>query len=234
MRKFGCLVMAASALALAGCAATDPRPAPVAGTVHTGEVWTWDERAGTITLRQGERIVRIKASPDQFAGLQLHQVRTIRGEVAPPADLVTVTPPPAGFVPAGGADTMEMSGTVARVTESGIIVIQTDRGPVEVWGAQPGTVTFKPGDAVRVSVEVQPLVPAPAGQPAAPAAEPAPPPSGGPSEYATVRGGVLAVDPSGRLTVESPRGPVTVVVPTPARYQLGQRVEVRTVVRPAG
>lgn len=233
MRKLIRLVLFASTLALAGCVATDPRPAPVTGTLHTGEVWTWDEKAGTITLRQGDRIVRIKASPDQFAGLQLHQVRTIRGEVAPPADVVTVTPPPAAFVPAGAADTTEMTGTVARVTEAGIIVVQTARGPIEVWGAQPGTGTFKPGDAVRVTVEVQPLVPAPAGQPTAPA-QPTPPPSGGPSEYATVRGGVLAVDPSGRLTVESPRGPVTVIVPTPSRYQTGQRVEVRTVVQPAG
>jgi hypothetical protein len=234
MRKLSRVVLFAATLALAGCAAGEPRPAAVTGTVHTGEVWTWDEKAGTITLRQGDRIVRIKASPDQFAGLQLHQVRTIRGEVAPPAELVTVTPPPAGFVPAGTADTTEMSGTVARVTEAGIIVVQTERGPIEVWGAQPGMGTFKAGDAVRVTVEVQPLVPAPAGQAVPPAVEAPPPPSGGPSEYATVRGGVLAVDSGGRLTVESPRGPVTVIVPTPARYQAGQRVEVRTVVRPAG
>jgi hypothetical protein len=230
MRKATLFGLIAAALTLVGCAATDPRPAAVGGTVHTGEVWTWDERAGTITLRQGDRIVRIKASPDQFAGLQLHQVRTIRGEVAPPAEVTTVTPPPAGFVPTGSADTAEVTGTVGRRTGAGILVIQTERGPVEVWGAQPAA--FKPGDAVRVKVEVQPLSPVPAGQPAPAVTEPAPPP-GGPSEYASVRGAVVAVDPSGRLTVESPRGPVTVVVPTPARYQTGQHVEVRTVVQPA-
>lgn len=231
MRKVTLFGLISAVLTLVGCAATDPRPAAVGGTEHTGEVWTWDERAGTITLRQGDRIVRIKASPDQFAGLQLHQVRTVRGEAAPPAEVMTVTPPPAGFVPTGSAETAEITGTVGRRTEAGILVIQTERGPVEVWGGQPAA--FKAGDAVRVRVEVQPLAPVPAGQPAPAAPEPAPPP-GGASEYATVRGPVLAVDPSGRLTVESPRGPVTVVVPTPPRYQLGQRVEVRTVVQPAG
>lgn len=232
MRKVTVFGLISAVLTLVGCAATDPRPAAVGGTVHTGEVWTWDERAGTITLRQGDRIVRIKASPDQFVGLQLHQVRTIRGEVAPPAEVLTVTPPPAGFVPTGSADTAEMTGTVGRRTEAGILVIQTERGAVEIWGGQPAA--FQPGDAVRVRVEVQPLAPVPAGQPAPAVTEPAPPATGGPSEYATVRGAVLAVDPSGRLTVESPRGPVTVVVPAPTRYQLGQRVQVRTVVQPAG
>ncbi len=223
-----------AALGLSGCAVTDPRPAPVTGTVHTGEVWTWDEQAGTITLRQGDRIVRIKAAPDQFAGLQLHQVRTVRGEVAPPAELVTVTPPPAGFVPTGSADTAEVTGTLERATPAGILVVHTARGPVEVWSAEPGATVFRPGDAVRVTVEVQPLAPVPAGQPAPAPAAPAAPPAAGPSEYATVRGPVLAVDPGGRLTVQSPRGPVTVTVPTPARYQVGQFVEVRTVVRPGG
>ena len=128
MKTFSLLL--ALTMILAGCAASDPRPGVATGTVHTGEVWTWDEKAGTITLRQGTQIVRIKASPDQFVGLQLHQTRTIRGEVAPPADLVTVVAPPAAFVPAGPAEQLEVNGSVASVAPAGTMTVTTDRGPV--------------------------------------------------------------------------------------------------------
>ena len=54
-----------------------------------------------------------------------------------------------------------------------------------------------------------------------------------PGDYAVVIGRVLAVDPSGRLTVESARGPITVRVPDVRRYKVGDTVEVRTSVHPA-
>lgn len=35
--------------------------------VFAGEVWTWDERAGTVTLRQLDgRIVRLKVPPESL------------------------------------------------------------------------------------------------------------------------------------------------------------------------
>jgi hypothetical protein len=46
-------------------------------------------------------------------------------------------------------------------------------------------------------------------------------------------GRVLAIDPSGSLTIESARGPVTVRVPNVTRYKVGDTVEVRTSVHPA-
>ena len=63
--------------------------------------------------------------------------------------------------------------------------------------------------------------------------DPAVSPRTEPGDYAVVIGRVLAVDPSGRLTVESPRGPVTVRVPNVTRYKVGDTVELRTSVHPA-
>src|SRR6266516_2697736 len=69
-------------LILAGCASTAPS---AAGTsAFTGEVWTWDEQAGIITLRQGGQTIRVKAAPDQFRGLDLHSMRTVYGVLAGP------------------------------------------------------------------------------------------------------------------------------------------------------
>src|SRR5213076_3558665 len=79
-------------LILAGCASTAPS---AAGTsAFTGEVWTWDEQAGIITLRQGGQTIRVKAAPDQFRGLDLHSMRTVYGVLAGPAEIQTTMTPP--------------------------------------------------------------------------------------------------------------------------------------------
>src|SRR5260370_5811913 len=75
---------------LAGCAS---RTAPAAqasaaqapADTFTGEVWTWDERENTVTLRQGSQTFRVNTTPEPMRGLQLHQIATSRGQVAPPA-----------------------------------------------------------------------------------------------------------------------------------------------------
>jgi hypothetical protein len=230
-----CLLVAA--VVAAGCATTSA--APPGTTAFNGEVWTWDEQDNTVTLRQGARDIRVKVTPDQFIGLQLHQTKTIYGTLAPPKELpVVLVEGPSTVVPRGPADESEVVGTVAAVDPGGIVV-NSPQGPVRVWRATDG-LPFTPGANVRVRMRVQPLdvvmiVP---GQPAvvatAPATiSPAASPRTEPGDYAVVMGRVLAVDPSGRLTVESARGPVTVQVANVTRYKVGDTVEVRTSVHPA-
>jgi hypothetical protein len=221
------------ALMLAGCAsATAPAAGPGTGT-FTGEVWTWDEQTGIVTLRQGGQYLRVKAAPDQLTGLDLHSTRTIRGVLTGPAEIQTFTTPPVPLMASGRADEMDANGTVGSIDPAGKIMINTERGPVEVWVAQPTTPVVKVGEQVRVKMRVQPMIPAPPGSATAPTAlEPAASPTSEPGEYAVVRGRLLGVDPSGRLTVESPRGPITVWVPTSGRYQSGNTVEVHTSVHP--
>src|SRR4051812_16013146 len=64
--------------------ATQPTGPPAAGPAYTGEVWTWDEQDSTVTLRRGAENIRVKVTPDQLRGLELHQKATVRGELAPP------------------------------------------------------------------------------------------------------------------------------------------------------
>jgi hypothetical protein len=205
-------------------------------TTHTGEVWTWDEQLNTITLNQNGQIVRVKVTPDQFIGLQLHRRATIRGELAGPAELPVTTLPVGAIVPKGAAEDVEARGAVSAVDPSGKITVTTDRGPVQVWVATPGT-SFKTGDHVRVKVHVQPMEvrPGAAAAPAPAAAIPEPAASipSDPGDYAVVRGQVLATDPSGRITVSSPRGPIQVMVAAADRYRVADVVEVRTSVHPA-
>ncbi len=219
-------------LILAGCASTAPS---AAGTsAFTGEVWTWDEQAGIITLRQGGQTIRVKAAPDQFRGLDLHSMRTVYGVLAGPAEIQTTMTPPVPLMAVGAPDEMNVNGRVTSIDPVGKVTIDTERGAVEVWVAQATSSVVKVGDQAVVKMRVQPMAPAPPGHsPASTTLDPAASPTSEPGEYAVVRGRLLEVDPSGRLTVESPRGPITVRVPPSGRYQTGTTVEVHTSVHPA-
>ena len=83
-------------------------------------------------------------------------------------------------------------------------------------------------------MRVQPLdlVPARPGQAVPVAVEPSASAPTEPGDYAVVVGRVLTVDLSGRLTVDSSRGPINVLVPNAARYRVNDMVEVRTSVHP--
>ena len=224
-------LFAAAALAV-GCATTKPAPGT---TAFTGEVWTWDEQENTITLRQGARDFRVQVTPDQFVGLQLHSNRTIVGTLAPPKELPFVmVEGPSTVVPRGPADELQVTGAVAAVDPAGKVVVNTPQGPVQVWRASNG-IPLAPGSNVKVHVRVQPMdvVLVPAGQPVPThpvpvAIDPSASPRMEPGDYAVIMGRVLAVDPSGSLTVDSARGPVVVRVPNASRYKVGETVEVRT------
>jgi len=222
-----------AALLLTGCAAAPPAPPPPApgAQTFTGEVWTWDEQASTVTLRQGERTVRVKVSPEQLRGLRLHEVATVRGELAPPA-LERVTLPAGRLVPRGSADQAELRGAVEGIDPAGAVTVSTPSGSLRVWLAEPGTRPYQDGQQVLVRVRVQPLAVVPTTEGPAPST-PTPAVGAEPGDYAVVRGRVTAVDAVGRLTLESPRGPVTVWLPGAARYRVGDWVEVQTSVHPS-
>jgi translation initiation factor IF-1 len=219
-------------VAVAGCATTS---APPGATAFTGEVWTWDEQLNTVTLRQGARDIRVNITPDQIAKLRLHETKTVYGTLAPPAELpLVLVEGPSTVVPRGAADEMEVTGTVAAVDPAGHIVVNAPQGAIRVWRATDG-VMFTPGGTARVRMRVQPLDvvlvrPGVASVPAA--VVPAASPRTEPGDYAVIIGRVVAVDPSGRLTVESSRGPVNVWVSNPGRYKVNDTVEVRTSVHP--
>lgn len=218
----------------AGCATTSATPP---GTAFTGEVWTWDEQTNTVTLRQGMRDTRVNLSPEQMAKLRHHQVQTVYGELAPPRELpLILVEGPSTVVARGAADEMEVVGTIGAVDPAGRIVVNAPQGAIQVWRATDG-VAFAPGGPARVRMRVQPLdvVFIRPGQTvvATPAViDPAASPRTEHGDYAVIVGRVLAIDPSGRLTVDSSRGPVNVWVANPGRYKVNDTVEVRTSVHP--
>lgn len=231
MKVFGAVI---AALLLAGCATQSPSPTPAAGQTFTGEVWTWDERQSIVTLRQGSETVRVKVTPDQIAGLRLHQTATVRGELAPPAELNLVLPAePMTAVPRGTPEESELTGAVSMVDSAGRLSITSPRGPLHVWGAKGVEQRYRPGQNVRVKVTVQPvdMVPTrdrPGSAPSAPAATP----GSEPGDYATVTGRIIAVNAGGGLVVESPTGPIQVYVGDGGRYRVSDTVQVRTSVHP--
>ena len=104
------------ALILAGCAATATTPAAGPATSEfTGEVCTWDQPAGVITLRQGGQYVRVKAAPDQFRGLDLHTIRTVRGTLAGPAEVQNTLTPPVPLMVSGEVDEMAVTGHATSI-----------------------------------------------------------------------------------------------------------------------
>jgi hypothetical protein len=217
----------AVSLLISGCASTRPQPA---GTAYTGEVWTWDEQESTVTLRRGTEDIRVKVTPDQIRGLELHQKATVRGELAPPMEIARVVTPavPVRAVPRGPVDQQTVNGVVTAADPRGRLSIESERGPLHVWAASGADQRFQPGAKVRIEMAVQPvdMVPAGAGAPADPAASPSRPPL--PGDHAVVTGRIMGIAKNGTLVVESPTGPVQVWVPDSSKYRVEQPVQIRT------
>jgi hypothetical protein len=203
--------------------------------VFSGEVWTWDERASTVTLRQRDgQIVRVKVPPDELGGFRLHERVTLRGQLAPPAEIERIEVPAGPMKPIaqGSPARSEVTGTVASLERAGIVSIAGPGGLLHVWIATPTNGRFRPGTPVRVRTTVQRVQMVPVtGQ-----TDVSPTPSASigsePGDYAVVIGRITAIDRHGRITVESPRGPVTIWLPKTLPYGVGQTVEVRTAVHP--
>jgi hypothetical protein len=212
-----------------------------AATAYRGEVWTWDEPTSTVTLiNDGGQRIRVKVPPERLRTLRLHEYTTVQGELAPPAEIEQITSQaqPMRAVPRGPADQSDVTGTVAGADASGLVTVDTPRGRVTVWAAPGAESRFRPGEPVRVRTNVQavdmvPEAAAAGGRPAPAPAEPAASMSSDPGDYAVITGRVTAVNPQGTLTVESPRGPVTVALPDAARYQPGMPIQVRTGLHPS-
>ena len=218
-------------LPLAGCASrTAPAAAQAPADTFTGEVWTWDERENTVTLRQGSQTFRVKTTPDQMRGLQLHQIATIRGQVAPPAELPrTMTPAvPMTAVPRGPVDQQTVAGKVTAVDPNGRLSIDSERGPLHVWAASGASDRFAAGDRVQVVMAVQAVDMVPAARAgAASSTDPSASMSSQPGDSAVVTGRVMGVD-RGIIVVESPSGPIQVWVGESPRYKVSDSVQVRT------
>ena len=218
-------------LPLAGCASrTAPAAAQGPADTFTGEVWTWDERENTVTLRQGSQTFRVKTTPDQMRGLQLHQIATIRGQVAPPAELPrTMTPAvPMTAVPRGPVDQQTVAGKVTAVDPNGRLSIDSERGPLHVWAASGARDRFAAGDRVQVVMAVQAVDMVPAARAgAASSTDPSASTSSQPGDSAVVTGRVMGVD-RGIIVVESPSGPIQVWVGESPRYKVSDSVQVRT------
>ena len=217
-------------LPLVGCASRTGPAAQASGDTFTGEVWTWDERENTVTLRRGAETFRVKTTPEQIRGLQLHQIATIRGQIAPPAEIPrTITPAVAMTpVPRGPVNQQTVTGTVTAVDPSGRLSINSERGPLHVWAASGANERFASGDRVQVMISVQAVDMVPATRAGASSStDPSASMSSQPGDSAVVTGRVMGVA-RGMIVVESPSGPIQVWIGESPRYTLSQTVQVHT------
>jgi hypothetical protein len=141
-------------------------------------------------------------------------------------------PTPAGvFVPVGTPVEGSMRARVVTVDPKGVIKLEGDRGASELWIAEQ--TSYRVGDLVIVETTIRSAQFTRADQ--APALQPSAGISSEPGDYATVTGRILSRNSDGRLTVDSPRGPIQVWV-TPAdvdRFKVGDYVQVRSRIRTA-
>ena len=238
MKRFAALLVAATLMG--GCAThsdTVPRTSapgvvatPATPTVYRGEVWTWDPTTNVVTLVQGAEKVRVLVTPDQLVGIQPKNIVTIRGVPAGPAEIerMIVATPPMRAVPTGVTDQTEVTGTVTAVDPNGRVSLATSRGPIDVWVATPVSSQFRAGAPVRVKSTVQTVTFVPLSGAPAEGPTPAALAGGEPGDHAVITGRILAVEPTGRITIESPRGPVNLWVANASRYVVGQSVQART------
>jgi hypothetical protein len=211
---------------------TQPTPAKYSGTA-----WTWDSARSIITLYDSGQQYRVQTTPDQIARLQHHQWVTVSGTLLGPEPIETVLLPaqPMTAIPNGPAASAEISGQITAIDAAGVATIDSPRGPLRVWVADNAQSRFAQGRPVKVHVAVQPVrmmaVAGTGGQASGPTMVAAPPPI--PGDQAVVVGRVLSVNPAGTLTVDSPRGPITVWVATPGSFKVGDYVQIQTVVQGA-
>jgi hypothetical protein len=217
---------------VAGCATKSPTTTTTqaAGSVFSGEVWTWDERENIVTLRQGTQKVRVQVTPDQMIGLRLHQNATLRGTLAPPAPIahVATSTGPMTAVPRGSAEQVELTGAVTASGADGRVTIDSPRGPVHVWVATGADQRFTPGTRVRLVTAVQPVDMVAADRAPRTSEDPAASLRAQPGDYSIVTGRIIGVQPNGGLIVESPSGPIQLWVADSSKYRLSDSVQLRT------
>lgn len=225
------IILATAVALLVGCATkSSPTSTQAAGTVFSGEVWTWDERENIVTLRQGTQKIRVQVTPDQMVGLRLHQNATLRGTLAPPAPIAHVSTPagPMTAVPRGSAEQVDLSGTVSAAGADGRVTIDSPRGPVHVWVATGADQRFAPGTRVRLVTAVQPVDMVAADRAPRTGDDPAAALRAQPGDYSIITGRIIGVQPNGGLIVESPSGPIQLWVADSSKYRLSDSVQLRT------
>jgi hypothetical protein len=147
------------------------------------------------------------------------------------ADVLILPDEHAVFVPTGPEDRSVTTAHVTGTELRGLVTVESDRGPTEVWVVDPSRYHF--GDRLEITMAVRAVrVEA---RPASPAPPEGPPDEWSePGDHAAVTGRILATDPRGTITVDSPRGAIRVwATVTPGRYCVKSWVEVRTRVRRA-
>lgn len=200
---------------------------------HTGEIWVWDERTGVVTLRQsGGGMLRVQMRPEETRWLRLHENMTIYGVIVPPADIERVVIATEA-VPVGTVDHVATLATVRSVDVDGVMVVDSDHGPLTVLIAKPVNGRYEAGAPVRVETTVQAMKLVPVGS--SPSTAPgvdmaAASPRTEPGDFVVVTGPVLSVDASGTIRIESPRGPIALWLPNAHRFRVGEFVRVRTFV----
>jgi hypothetical protein len=208
--------------------------ASAAPATYSGEVWTWDSGRSIVTLYDAGRQFRVQVTPDQIARLQLHGYATVTGVLLGPDPIETVLVPlrPMALVPSGAATTVEVTGRITALEQNDVATIESARGPLRVWLADGAPSRFAVGRSVTMSVRVQPVrvVAVSEGGTAPGPTIIAPVPAAG--DQSLVTGRILSVSPAGTLTVESPRGPISVWVPDVSNFRAGDVVQVHTFVQP--
>jgi len=208
-----------------------PAPAPAK---YTGEVWTWDSGRSIVTLYDAGRQFRVQVTPDQIARLQHHGYATVTGTLLGPEVIETVLLPTQPMIaqPSGPPAAAEIAGQLASIDQNGVAVVDSARGQLRVWLADNAQSRFASGRPVKVMVSVQPVRMVTASGGGGLASGPtisAPAPVQG--DQAVVVGRILSTSPTGALTIDSPRGPITVWVPDMTRFNAGDYVQVQTIVQ---
>lgn len=212
-----------------------PAPAPAAAPAkYSGMVWTWDSARSIVTLNDAGRLFRVQVTPDQIARLDLHSRATVTGTLLGPENIDTVVLPaqPMTAQPVGAAASANVAGQISAIDSNGIAVIDSARGPLRVWLADNPQSRFAAGRPVTVHVSVQPVrMVAVAGSGGLASGPTLAVPASVQGDQAAIIGRILSVSPTGALSIESPRGPVSVWVPDAASFKVGDFVQVQTVVQ---
>ena len=132
------VVLFVTVAVLLGCAFTVSAQTTVVvgqpGTAgkFSGTAWTWDSARSIVTLHDGVNQFRVQTTPDTIQRLNHLQWVTVNGTLLGPEPIETVLLPaqPMTAVPNGPAANAEVTGQIASIDPTGVVMIDSARGPL--------------------------------------------------------------------------------------------------------
>jgi hypothetical protein len=124
-------------------------------TIDVGGVAAVDTPHGSLLVWTSPGETPLRPGQDVRLRLRVQTIEVVARERAAAAGAAPAAPEPSTFVGSEPGDYSVVTGHILRITPSGVISVESPRGPVDVWLAD--VTRYRVGDMVQVSTSLNAL-----------------------------------------------------------------------------